>query len=92
MKPKQAPDLSGNLSAHAFDMARNEAGAALQRNAKESNALTALGIIACVHDHRPDIAKRMFDEAVTADPIAESPRAWRAKFRLSRPQSSVESL
>lgn len=80
---KRASDLSGNETAQAFDMARNEAAAALQRNANESNALTALGIIACVHDHRPDVAKRMFDAAVAADPAAESPRAWRAKFRMS---------
>jgi DNA-binding winged helix-turn-helix (wHTH) protein/Tfp pilus assembly protein PilF len=68
---------------HYFDVARVEAAAALRRDTNESNALTALGIVTSVHDHRIDIARRMFDAAVAADPGAESPRAWRAKFLLS---------
>ncbi len=66
-----------------FEIARDEAAAALRRNTNESNALTALGIVTSVNDHRVDIARRMFDAAVAADPGAESPRAWRAKFLLS---------
>jgi DNA-binding winged helix-turn-helix (wHTH) protein/Tfp pilus assembly protein PilF len=80
---RRALDASGSLRAHSFGIARIESEAALARNAKESNALTALGIIASVHDHRTDAAKRLFDAAVAADPTAESPRAWRGKFRLS---------
>ena len=30
-----------------------------------------------------DVARRMFDAAVDADPSGESPRAWRGKFLLS---------
>lgn len=80
---KRALNSSGKARSHSFDMARIEAAAALRRNASESNALTALGILASVYDHRTDIAKRMFDAGVSADPTAESPRAWRAKFLLS---------
>jgi len=68
---------------HYFDVARAEAAAALRHDTSESNALTALGIVTSVYDHRLDVARRMFDAAVAADPSAESPRAWRAKFLLS---------
>jgi tetratricopeptide (TPR) repeat protein len=80
---KRAVALAGTPRADAFATAQSEADAALQRNAKESNALTALGILASVHYHQTATAMRMFDEAVTADPTAESPRAWRGKFLLS---------
>jgi DNA-binding winged helix-turn-helix (wHTH) protein/Tfp pilus assembly protein PilF len=73
----------GTPRSHYFDEARMEAAAAIRRDANESDALTALGIIASVRDHRTDIATQMFDAAVAADPTAESPRAWRGKFRLS---------
>lgn len=74
---------SGDARSRSFDEARTEAAQALQLNQAQSDALTALGIVASVDEQRNDIAKRMFDAAVAADPIAESPRAWRGKFRLS---------
>ena len=83
VEAKKALALSGSSRSRAFDAARTQATAALQRNAKESNALTALGIVASVHDHRAAIARRMFDAAVAVDPTAESPRSWRGKFLLS---------
>lgn len=73
----------GAQRAQSFDMARAEADAALQRNARESSALTALGIVASVYDRRPEVAAHLFDAAVAAEPAAEQPRGWRAKFRLS---------
>ena len=66
-----------------FMRASAEAAIALGLNPKESNALTAFGIIAAVRDHCMGTARRMFDGAVAADPTAEMPRAWRAKFLLS---------
>ncbi|MBV8669511.1 MAG: winged helix-turn-helix domain-containing protein [Candidatus Eremiobacteraeota bacterium] len=66
-----------------FDVARMEAAAALRHDTSESNALTALGIVSSVYDHHLDVARKLFDAAVAADPRAESPRAWRAKFLLS---------
>ncbi len=80
---KQAVALAGTQREERFANARSEAEAALQRNAKESNALTALGIIASVQDHQTATAMRLFNDAVAADPTAESPRAWRGKFLLS---------
>jgi DNA-binding winged helix-turn-helix (wHTH) protein/Flp pilus assembly protein TadD len=80
---RQAVAVAGTSRADTFATARSEAETALRRNAKESNALTALGIIASVEDHQTAAAKRMFDAAVAADPTAESPRAWRGKFLLS---------
>ena len=66
-----------------FMRASAEAAIALGLNPKESNALTAFGIIAAVRDHCMGTARRMFDGAVAADPTGEMPRAWRAKFLLS---------
>ncbi|HEY7994490.1 MAG TPA: winged helix-turn-helix domain-containing protein, partial [Candidatus Eremiobacteraceae bacterium] len=80
---KIAIGSTGETRSRWFDAARTEAAEGLRRDPNESNALTALGIIASVDEHRDDIAKRMFDAAVAADPTAESPRAWRGKFRLS---------
>ena len=80
---KRALELSGDPRWHAFEAAQREAAAASQRNANDGNALTALGIIASLRDHRQDIASRMFDAAVAAEPAAESPRSWRASFRSS---------
>ena len=73
----------GDARTQYFEMARSEANAALRRQANEANALTALGIVASAYDHRIEVAQRMFDAAVAADPVAESPRAWRAEFLLS---------
>jgi len=80
---KIALGTSGTPRSRYFNEAGAEAAAALRRDANQSDAMTALGIIASVRDHRNDIAKRMFDAAVAADPTGESPRAWRGKFRLS---------
>jgi len=80
---KHALDGAGDDRARAFQSARESANAALQRDPKESNALTALGIVAAVRDRRADVARRDFDAAVSADPAAESPRIWRAKLRLA---------
>lgn len=80
---KIAIGASGDARARSFAEARTEAAQALRLDPNESNALTALGIVASVDEHRNDVAQRMFDEAVAADPTAESPRAWRGKFRLS---------
>ena len=80
---KVAIAANGDARTRSFDAARKEAAEALRRDPDESNALTALGIIASVDEHRSDVAKRLFDAAVAADPAAESPRAWRGKFRLS---------
>lgn len=73
----------GGARTQYFELARSEANTALQHKANEANALTALGIVASAYDHRIDVAQRMFDAAVAADPAAESPRAWRAEFLLS---------
>ena len=80
---KIAIGSNGEARSRTFDAAKAEAAEALRRDPNESDALTALGIIASVDEHRDDIAKRMFDAAVASDPTAESPRAWRGKFRLS---------
>src|SRR5215472_1335214 len=80
---KIAIGATGDDRAQSFEAARMEAAAALRRDPNESNALTALGIVASVDEHRNDLAKQFFDAAVGADPTAESPRAWRGKFRLS---------
>lgn len=80
---KIAIGSSGEARSRAFDDARTQATQALRRDPNESNALTALGIIASVDERRNDIAERMFDAAVAGDPTAESPRSWRGKFRLS---------
>jgi DNA-binding winged helix-turn-helix (wHTH) protein len=66
-----------------FETSQVEAAAALRLNAGDSNALTAIGIVASVRDHCPDTAQRMFDAAVAADPNGESPRTWRARFLMS---------
>ena len=80
---KQALAVVGSGRNRFFDQAQAEAKASLERDAADSNALTALGIIASVRDRRDDIAQRLFDRAVAADPTGELPRTWRAKFRLS---------
>jgi tetratricopeptide (TPR) repeat protein len=80
---KRALNFDGTRRWRLFESARTEAAAAVRRNPGESNALTALGIISSVRDHHAGIAKRLFDAAVAADPTAESPRAWRARFLLS---------
>lgn len=80
---KVALGLTGPSRASSFEDARTEAAIALRRDPQESGALTALGIVASVDDRRDDVAKRYFDAAVAAAPTAESPRAWRGKFRLS---------
>jgi DNA-binding winged helix-turn-helix (wHTH) protein/Tfp pilus assembly protein PilF len=80
---RRALGETGKSRAHAFSLAICEANKALQRNSKESSALTALGIVESVYERNPKAAARMFDGAVAADPTGESPRGWRAKFRLS---------
>jgi len=80
---KRALNVGGAQRARFFEMARSEAHMAVQHDPHESNALTALGIVASVRDNRVDVARRMFDAAVNADPTGESPRAWRGKFLLS---------
>ena len=80
---KMALGRTGDARSRAFEEARAEAAMALRRTSDESSALTALGVIASVYDRRDDVAKRLFDAAVASDPTAESPRAWRGKFRLS---------
>src|SRR5215469_15346116 len=80
---KIAIGATGDARADRFEAAQDEAAQALRRDPQESDALTALGIIASVVQRRNDIAKRYFDSAVAAAPTAESPRAWRGKFRLS---------
>jgi tetratricopeptide (TPR) repeat protein len=82
---KRALDAGTDLPRRqaAFMRGSAEAAMALSLNPKESNALTAFGIIAAVRDHCMQTARRMFDGAVAADPTAELPRTWRAKFLLS---------
>jgi DNA-binding winged helix-turn-helix (wHTH) protein/Tfp pilus assembly protein PilF len=80
---KTALEGVGNARVRSFESARREAEAALKLDARQSDALTALGIVASVYEHQLGIAGRDFDTAVAADPTAESPRAWRGKFRLS---------
>ena len=80
---KLALGAVGNDRFVSFASARVEAAKALHLDAHQSDALTALGIVASVADRRDDMAKRFFDAAVASDPAAESPRAWRGKFRLS---------
>ncbi len=80
---KAALGAIGAARSRSFEAARDEALVALRRDRNQSNALTALGIVASVDDRRIDLAERFFDAAVAADPSAESPRAWRGKFRLS---------
>ena len=82
---KRALDAGTDLPRRqaTFMRASAEAEMALSLNPKESNALTAFGIIAAVRDHCMGTARRMFDGAVAADPTAELPRTWRAKFLLS---------
>ena len=82
---RRALELSADVPARerAFEAAATEAATALHRNPRDSNALTALGIVASVRDHCQGSARRMFDAAVTADPNSETPRAWRAKYFLS---------
>ena len=80
---RRALGMSGIARARAFALARHEAVIALRRDSLESNALTALGIIASVNDRQTNVAQGMFDAAVSADPNGETPRVWRAKFRLS---------
>jgi tetratricopeptide (TPR) repeat protein len=82
---KRALDAGTDLPRRqaTFMRASAEAAIALGLNPRESNALTAFGIIAAVRDHCMPTARRMFDSAVAADPSAELPRTWRAKFLLS---------
>lgn len=80
---KTALDSVDDARETAFESARREADAALQLDAHQSDAFTALGIVASVYEHDLDVAGRYFNAAVAADPTGESPRAWRGKFRLS---------
>ncbi|MBV8331781.1 MAG: winged helix-turn-helix domain-containing protein [Candidatus Eremiobacteraeota bacterium] len=80
---KRALALTGDRRSRAFETARSEATAALGGGGSDSNALTALGLIAAVYDRKCATAARFFNAAVAADPQDETPRTWRAKFLMS---------
>lgn len=80
---KRALGFTGSQRAHAFETARTEATIALRGSGSDSNALTALGLIAAIYDRKCGTAQRLLDAAVAADPQDETPRTWRAKFLMS---------
>jgi len=80
---RRALESEDPTRAQYFETARLEATTALQRNARDGNALTALGIVYSVAYHMPCDARAEFDAAVAADPSAEAPRSWRARFLMS---------
>jgi DNA-binding winged helix-turn-helix (wHTH) protein len=80
---RRALEASGTTRRAFFDTASAEASSALRRNPRDSNALTAMGIVSSVARHLPCSAKDFFNAAVAADPTAEAPRSWRARFLLS---------
>ncbi len=80
---QDAFQFTGNAQTRLLAKAKGEAQIALRSNPTDSNALTSLGLVAGAQDKRPDDALRYFDAAITAEPLGELPRLWRAKYLLS---------
>lgn len=80
---RRALEAGSAMRRQFLDTARSEAQTALRRNSRDSNALTALGIVEGVTPRHACYAKTYFNAAVAANPAAEAPRSWRARFLLS---------